>query len=274
MREQPLPARVHDRQHRQQHVAEVGQRDVHFVGDKQPFAAQRPRLPQQRDLSEDRLFDQIAIGRLDASEVAQAHEPGDAIAMIDHALAHDFGRMRGQHRHNQGAIQQRGRLVSADALFGQALQRRLDIVAGMAGGALPVFGQIREHRKQHEPADEGQRLVQAQRVESAIDRRGAGDPAVAIDRRGPDRFDALEQRVAAIRANDVAEKLAEVADVCVLGDRGGHGSVHYIDRRVSVFSQFCHAPPIRSQSKRLWRLRCTLTSSGSCAPRTSRCPSS
>ncbi len=144
----------------------------------------------------------------------------------------------------------------------------------MASGALPVLGQIREHRKQHEPAHEGQRLVQAQRVESAIDRGGAGNPAIAIDRCGPDRFDALEQRVAAIRANDVTEELAEVADVGVLRDRGRHGSVHYSGRRVSIFSQFCHAHPIPSQSKRLWRLRCTLTSSDSCAPRMSRCPSS
>ncbi len=67
MRQEPLPAGVDDRQHRQQHVAEVGERDLHLVGDKQPFAAQRPRLPEQRDLSDDRLFDQIAVGRLNPS---------------------------------------------------------------------------------------------------------------------------------------------------------------------------------------------------------------
>ncbi len=37
--------------------------------------------------------------------------------------------MRRQHRHNQSAIQQRGGLVTADALFGQAPQRRVDVIA-------------------------------------------------------------------------------------------------------------------------------------------------
>ena len=102
---------------------------------------------------------------------------------------------------------------------GQPLQRLRHIVAGLALGALPILGKVREHGKQHEPANEGERLVQAERLEPAIDRGGARDPAEAIDRRGPDVLDALEQRVAAVGADDIAQQLPKVPDVRVLCNR-------------------------------------------------------
>jgi len=90
---------------------------------------------------------------------------------------------------------------------------------------LSIFGQVREHGEQHEPANEGQRVVQAERVESPIDRGGPRDPAVAIDRAAADVFDALEQGVAAVRADDVAEQFSQIADVRVLRDRCRHVSL-------------------------------------------------
>jgi hypothetical protein len=127
--------------------------------------------------------------------------------------------MRGKYRHDQRGIQQRSGPRAVDALRGQPLQCLRHIVAGLALGALAILGKVCEHGKQHEPADEGQGLVQAERLEAAIDSGSRRDPAEAIDRRGPDALDTLEQRVTAVGADDVAEQLPEVADVGVLRDR-------------------------------------------------------
>ncbi len=59
-----IPARVERGQRRQQHVAQIGERGLDLVGDVEPLTAQRARLPEQRDLADDRLLDQVAVGRL------------------------------------------------------------------------------------------------------------------------------------------------------------------------------------------------------------------
>ncbi len=79
---------------------------------------------------------------------------------------------------------------------------------GFGGDALPVLGQIGEHREQHEAAHEIERLVEAQRLEPGIDRAGIGEPAVAIDRGRADRLGPFIKRVAAIAADHVAQQLA------------------------------------------------------------------
>jgi hypothetical protein len=45
-----------------------------------------------------------------------AHQFGNVIAVIDHALAHDLRRVRGKHGHDQRRIQQRVHLVYANTL--------------------------------------------------------------------------------------------------------------------------------------------------------------
>jgi hypothetical protein len=106
--------------------------------------------------------------------------------MIDHALAHHLGGMRGEHRHDQPAVQQRRRGRPVDAFARELPQRPLHVVALMTRGALAVLGQVREHREQHEAAHEGQRVVESKGIEAAIHGRLAGDPTVAIDRGGAD----------------------------------------------------------------------------------------
>ncbi len=96
-----FPSCVQPRHHRQEHVAEIGQRIVDLVGDEQFFHAQRPRLPQQHDLPPDRILDDIALGRLVGAAVAQQHQFGDAVLVVEHRLAPHLGRVRGQHRRDQ-----------------------------------------------------------------------------------------------------------------------------------------------------------------------------
>ena len=132
--------------------------------------------------------------------------------MIEHALAHHLGGMRGEHRHDQRGVQQ-GSGSRAVPTPSEASRFNASATSSPAwrSARLSILGKVREHGEQHEPADEGQGLVQAERLEPAIDRGGPRDPAEAIDRRGPDVLDALEQRVAAVGADDVAEQLSEGA---------------------------------------------------------------
>ena len=114
----------------------------------------------------------------------------------------------------------------------QPLDRRGDVRARLGGDALAVLGEIGEHREQHEPAHEIERLVERQPVEPEIDL--APHAAMPIDRRRADIFGAPEQLVAAIGADHVAEQLAEKADVGIVGDRGklGHGAMLHRSKAV------------------------------------------
>src|SRR3546814_12913163 len=80
---------------------------------------------------------------------------------------------------------------------------------GLGGDPLPVLGQVGEHRKQHETAHERDGVVEAQRLQPRIARLGPGDAAMAIDARRSDIFGLAEQFLAAIGANDVAERSEE-----------------------------------------------------------------
>ena len=57
-----------------------------------------------------------------------------------------------------------------DALAGEPRQRRRDVGARLGGDALPVLGEVGEHREQHEAAHEIERLVEAEPVEAEIGR--------------------------------------------------------------------------------------------------------
>ena len=235
--ENPLPARVQRRQHRHEDVAHVRQRGVHLVGHVQAFAPQRARLPQQRNLPRDRMLDEFTFRGLGAAGLAHAHHRRDAVAMIEHALAHHLGGVRGQHRHDQRAIEQRNRLMHIDADRRQALQRATQVAALFGVAALQILGQIRQHREQHEAAHECNRLIEAERIEARLDAAPGVHATIAVDRSGADVFDAPEQRLTAVFANHVAEQLAEKADVRVLGDHQG--------RLRACDFDFCHVDELR-----------------------------
>ena len=133
--------------------------------------------------------------------------------------------MRGQHRRDQRCIEQRRNRFAVDPVGLQRLERRGDGGFGLGGDTLPVFREIREHRKQHEAAHKGDRVVEAERIEPRIDRLGPRDPAMPVDARRADIFGLAEQFVAAIGANDVAEDPPQIADVGILRDldRWAHG---------------------------------------------------
>ena len=220
-----FPARIKLGHHRQEHVAQIGQRIVDLVGDEQLLHAQRPRLPQQHDLPPDRILDDIALGRLVGAAVAQQHQLGDAVLVVEHRFAPHLGRVRGQHRRDERRAEQRRNRVAIDPVGAQLFDRRRDRRLGLGGDPLPVLGEIGEHRKQHEPAHERDRVIEAQRIEPRIDRLGPRDAAVPVDARRTDIFGLPEQFVAAIGADDIAQDPPQIADVGILRDldRRPHG---------------------------------------------------
>src|SRR6185312_5643013 len=103
-------------------------------------------------------------------------------------------------------------------LLVQALEHRSDVRAGFVEPALPVFSEVWELGKEHVGAHEGQSVVRAQGFEPASERTAVAEPAMPLDGARADALDALEQRLTAVRSDDIAEQLAEIADIGVLGD--------------------------------------------------------
>src|SRR5579872_3109442 len=89
----------------------------------------------------------------------------------------------------------------------------------MLTAPLPVLSEIRQHREQHEAADEGHSLIQRQTGESCAEAPGVGNTPIAVNGGGTDGFDALKQGITAVAADHITQDLAEKADIGVLGQR-------------------------------------------------------
>ena len=243
--QRPIPALVERGQRRHEHVAQIGQRGVDLVGHHQPLAAQHPGLPEERDLPDDRILDPVAVGRLVIAGIAQQHQRGDAVTVIDHALAPYLGRVGGKHRRDQRVLQQREHGGAVDPLLAQPGDRSGEVGARLGGKPLSILGEVGEHREQHEAAHEIDRRIEVEPFDPQHRRpcplRSGVVGAMVLDRRLADRLDRREQIVATTGADHVAEQRSEVTDVVVVGDRGGVGhagtlrrSTGRVNRRYSL----------------------------------------
>ncbi|KAI1692061.1 hypothetical protein DdX_21455 [Ditylenchus destructor] len=88
-----------------------------------------------------------------------------------------------------------------------------DIGARPRRHALPVLGQVGEHREQHEAAHENRAVVEVQAAEARIDAVRAGDAAMPVDRCRSDIFDSPDNASPPIGADHVAKDAAQIADV-------------------------------------------------------------
>ncbi len=144
------------------------------------------------------------------------HQRRDAVAVIQHALAHHLGRVCGQHRHDQGVLQQSRQLFALHALRAQKLQRRRQCALLFSRGAPPVFGEVRQHGKQHEAAHERDGLVERQSLQPRRQTAWISDAPIAIHGCGADGFDPLEHGFPAKGADHAAQQPAEESHVGVL----------------------------------------------------------
>jgi hypothetical protein len=91
----------------------------------------------------------------------------------------------------------------------------------LARPALSIFGEIREHRKQHEAANEGHRFIERESFQTARQNAGVRDAAETVNGSGPNRLDALKQRLSSVNPDYIAKKLAEKSNIRILSDHRG-----------------------------------------------------
>ena len=217
----PFPPGIERGQHGQEAVPKISEDIFDFVGNEQLFAAQRACLPQERDLAKDSFVQIFPVRRFRAPRVFEVHQVGDAVLVVDHALAPHLGRVGGQHRHDQAVCQKVEHRVAPHALRFKTLERGGDIGARFGRDTLAILRQIGEHRKQHEAAREIQRIIEAERIQPGVGKVRAVKPSRAIDRGGADIFGLLIEFFPAIGANDVTQQPPEIADIGILRDRRG-----------------------------------------------------
>ena len=82
------------------------------------------------------------------------HQLGNPVAVIEHRFAPDLGRVRGQHRHDQRALEHRGHRLVIDAMSLELAEDLGHVRPRLGRAAGAVFGEVSEHRKQHEAARE------------------------------------------------------------------------------------------------------------------------
>ena len=159
--------------------------------------------------------------------IAQSHECGDAVFVVDHTFSAHLGRVGGEHGHDGRAFQHLGHRSAADPLRLQRFQRFGHGRALFACYALPVLGQIGEQREQHEAAHEIQRTVQVQRLQFRHGRGTRSGAAVAVHAGAANRLGLVIKRFTAISADHIAKHTAQKADVGILRNRGkvSHGQI-------------------------------------------------
>src|SRR5690606_22044480 len=77
----PFPPGIEGGKNRQEDIAKIGQDILDLVRDERSFAAERARLPEQRDLPADGCVEILAVLGFSEAGVAQGHERGNAVAV-------------------------------------------------------------------------------------------------------------------------------------------------------------------------------------------------
>ena len=155
---------------------------------------------------------------------------GDLELAGERALAPHFGRMGGQDRAHQRAIEEVAERGGLDAHLARALKRvgeragtrrrAGDRMRAVAADVMLVLGDVGEVREIAVGAHDRQRLVGVEAVERRLELAPRADLVVAMeaDRGAADLLDQLEDFFALLLAHGVAEDSAEQADVLAQRD--------------------------------------------------------
>ncbi|MNN01800.1 hypothetical protein D3C81_1144280 [compost metagenome] len=204
--------------------AVVRQRVVDLVAHRQARVAQHAGLPQRGDLGAQLGGVVLALAR-GGRQVALSQQAGDLALGVQDALALDFGRVRGQHRHDQRLVQELAQLLAGDAggidLFQRVLQaaglrrragQRMHAAAAVVVLVLGDIGQVREiaERAHHLVG-----LVARQALEQAVQLGAGGAVVLAAEAHGglANRLNQIERGLAFLLAHAVAQQAAQEADV-------------------------------------------------------------
>jgi hypothetical protein len=223
-----LDVGVKPRDFAQERQAVIGQHVLDLVGDRQARVAQHAGLPQRRDAGADEAGVGLALARGER-RIARGQMALDLTLGVEDALALHFGRVRGQHRDHERAIEQGAHARACHAPCLQAHEGVLD-AAGRGRGAselaraarsyaVLVLGDVREVREAAEGAHDEVGLVGGEPVQNAMHARAGGGigAAVELHREAAHSLDQVEDLGAGIGADDFAEEAAEEADVFAEG---------------------------------------------------------
>ena len=196
---------------------------LEFVGDAGPRGRRLRGLPARRQRHAHALAIGAPFGRRAAAVDVGDQAGDDFLFLLQQRAAHRLGRMRGEHRLDAQARQQRGDLVGADALGLQVLQHRAQparlrpgtvaLVIAATADAMHALGQV----DRLEIGGKG-----AHQVGGALERRLRQDRGqlgralarfAAADRRAPDPLDVGEEVRAHLLGQDFADQGTELVDV-------------------------------------------------------------
>jgi hypothetical protein len=214
-----LELTVESRDLAQEGRSPVGERVLDLVVDGQLRGPQHARLPQRRDGRAQLLVQfRVPLGRRGGARFDQRR---DRSLGIEDALAPHLGRMRGQHRHQAGIREERGEPAAAGAA---RVQRRYCVrqrsrpvgpVGRLSPHQMSVLGDVGQMREITERANDRDGVVARQPAQQGVEALRRCRILVAPKaQRGLAYFlDRLVQRVALVRAQHLAEQLAQQADV-------------------------------------------------------------
>src|SRR5450755_1922384 len=126
--------------------------------------------------------------------------------------------MRGQYRYDQRSVQHLCGLCGPDALRAEEVQRGCQRAPVLGGRTLPILSQIRQHRKQHEAAYKGDRLVERQALQPSREAPWVRDTAIAVDGCRANGLDALKECIATVRSNHISQQFPKESNIGVLRD--------------------------------------------------------
>ena len=183
------------------------------------------RRPCRQDFPAERRLEIGAFGHREVGPVALGQQHGDAVVLLNQGPPRHFGRMRRQHELDlecaHRLVQSRGRHPAchepAERLFRRAAlgtRARIAEIGATAADAMMLLGDVRQVQEVCERAGERNRGVDRQLLEL-----GGQRLEVAIRARagrlghGADALDGLEQPIAFVGAERVAQQLAEEPDI-------------------------------------------------------------
>ena len=215
-----------------------------LVDGRRPVAAQFVRLPERVDLTRQIRFQVLALRQREVVAVPARQAVGDAAELLEQRAAQHLGGMRGEDQLHLLPGDRLMQLVGRDAVRQQrrervlergALRRRLRIALVLAApaDAVVLLGDVGQVQEVRERAGDRQRLVQrhpAEEVREGAERGGITRPPLL--RQGAHALHALEDAIARLLADRVAQQAAQVADVPAearvrISGFGGHaGTLH------------------------------------------------
>ena len=220
-----LDRAVEARQLAEEGVVVIGEAVGDLVDHFQPRLAQHVGAPEDKDAAPELLLVERELGLVAVGAIALVQKLCDLELSCQRALAPDLGRMGGQHRAHQRAVEEGAEPLGLDARLAYPVKgegeragagsRAGKRMRAIAADVMLVLGDVREMGEIAEGAHNRQGLVGAQAVEHRLELAPRADLVVAVEANGR-LADLLDERVgllALLLAHRVAQNATEQTDV-------------------------------------------------------------